>query len=243
MIKNHKDNFINKFKNNGYFTLIVVILLIVSTTYLGQLSEEYGIKIIIISSAFVIAQLLIIFLFFQKPVVGNILEKIENLINNIRISPLNWLFTTEQLVNYEKGLKKSDVHEIWLISSDLLDDEIDGPFYNVVQTNLKKKIKYVYFVPKSNSILARINSIHTLHKNNPLLKIIHLPEDFFFLVPNLDICIYNPLNNGKLKKKAYMGLPSIDTELHMHADMSKEFIDSLVGQLLKIYNEEIEWEN
>ena len=146
-----------------------------------------------------------------------------------------WLLDVKQLAAYERNVK---AREIWLITSDFSDDLQDGPFMKIIDHNLQKGIRYVYFFPNTPENKARAEMIHAALKS-PLLKCIHLPDNFFFLVPKLDIVIYNPRGEGGLPKSAFMGIPVPGESGHYHAGVSLDFIDKIVGTLLDSYQKQI----
>ena len=146
----------------------------------------------------------------------------------------SWLLDTTQLVAYERNVKAK---EIWLLTSDLLDDSQGGPFMKVVSRNLQKGVRHVYFFPDTPENKARAEAIRAAQKSDSL-KFVVLPDSFFFLVPKLDIAIYNPRGEGGLQQSAFMGIPVPGESNHYHAAVSLDFIHKIVGTLLEAYKKQ-----
>jgi hypothetical protein len=92
-------------------------------------------------------------------------------------------------------------------------------------------------VPNLPEIHARVEMLRTAHKHHGNMRFVYLPDTFFFLVPKLDIVIYNPLSHDSRRRCAFMGIPDTMGTSHYHAKVSFEFVDRLVGVLLKPYRD------
>ena len=59
---------------------------------------------------------------------------------------VNWIISSKRMAQ----LEESDAqNEVWLVTSDLSEDIPGALFFNVVHKNLKKGVRYVYFIPRS----------------------------------------------------------------------------------------------
>lgn len=152
---------------------------------------------------------------------------------------IDWLLTTEQLADYERNIEPQ---EVWLLSVDLEEDSLDGPFQDVVNQNVKAGFSYHYFIPKTDAIKARVSHIRQLNSGATTLHFHYLPEEFFWLVPRFDIAIYNPHQlNGK-PRSAYLGIPAIREQRHFHASVDAQFIDTIVGRVAEFMKDEVKLE-
>jgi len=145
-----------------------------------------------------------------------------------------------------EGLKAIELtrkdKEIWLITGDLGEDVPGGPYFDVVHRNLKRERRYIYFCPRSAKTEGRVAVITQSHGNTKgKLLFVFLPDDFFFFVPRLDFCIYDPYNTTGTRC-GYMGLP-MNTQEHLHGDMNSELLDSLVGKLAPYLETETQYED
>ena len=139
---------------------------------------------------------------------------------------ITWLIDNEQMAQFEEN---SDLEEIWLITSDLSEDIPGAVFFDVVHQNLKRGVRYRYFIPRSLEAEARAKQLIENHGSVGNITIVPLSDDFFWLVPRLDFAIYDPMNKSG-HRCGYMGL-HIDTDLRLHCDMEAQFVDLLIGKL------------
>lgn len=210
--------------------IIVSILTLILATLFSGIQTKIGwlpvfFSLILIFAIFLLA--IHITARYIYPVSIELLEGIENSVERyIEKDAITWLMSNEQLAEYERKIK---VKDIWLVSVDLADDIPGKPFYDVVRNNLKRKIEYIYFVPKKFETIARGNQMLENFGFPPNLKVIYLSDDFFFLVPSLDFIIYDPLNRLG-KKEGYMSLPVISGEKYC-GKMEESFLDLLIGKL------------
>lgn len=123
---------------------------------------------------------------------------------------------------------------IWLISQDLMTEIEEGVYSGVVQQNLKKGIKYTYFVPKTPINDHRINLIKKKCGNNKNLRFFYLDDDFFFLVPQIDFAIYEPFKTSENGKKGYMGINIEGLSGRYEVLMNHSFLDAMIAKLDKI---------
>jgi hypothetical protein len=168
-----------------------------------------------------------------RPVSIGLFEEISARLTNLIDKNAIGVVDVSELVRQEKASRHP---EIWLVTGDLAEDVVGGPFFAVVEKNLKKGMRYVYFCPQSVRNEGRCQSIQEAHGKTGAIRIAFLPDDFFFLTPKLDFTIFDPFNKTGTRV-GYMGLP-MDHERHLHCPMDQELLDSLVGRLNKIAQKE-----
>ena len=233
-----KQAFRDWMHDQGLVALIITGLTVLLSIFLSELQTKLGWGTVVLSLFTILTIFGITFWLIQRPLKHILVSLGDDLRKLLEPRKFSWLLDTEQLAQYEQS---ATVSEIWLLTSDLLDDAQGGPFLNVVKKNLQRKVRHVYFVPNTPEVRARVEMIKEFHKNHPLLKVVYLPDTFFFLVPKFDVCIYNPLSQDKSIRAAYMGLPTQEQANHYHAAVSIDFIDKLVGVLLDEYKKQVHW--
>lgn len=221
--------------DNGIMTLLFTSLTVIVGIAIAEIQTIFGWANLVVALALVCLLYWSTIWLFGKPLAKILLELKEELIRQRSPSNFSWLHDTEQLASYERTVKAK---EIWLLTSDLLDDSSDGPFHEVVRENLKRKIKHVYFFPDTPENRARSITIHKSQQQNALLKFVHLPNNFFLLVPKLDVVIYNPQGENGMVRAGFMGIPVPGESNHFHAAVSLDLIDKLVGSLLDSYHKQ-----
>lgn len=155
-------------------------------------------------------------------------HEIHNSVNLTNAS--DWLMTTQQLVDLEAREAKSDV---WIVTSDLEEDSLDGPFYKTIKSNLNRGVTYRYFLPNSNKIVSRVdrlrNSLDEFY--NKTLFFHHLDDDFFFLISQFDFGIINPSECYNMRF-GFMGItaPGVN-KIRFQVKISDHLIDEIVGKL------------
>lgn len=147
---------------------------------------------------------------------------------------INGICKEEQLASMERTCL---FEEIWLISPDLLTEINSGIYAGVVKKNLKKGIRYKYFVPDTeiNRVRVKIFKRNCGHSKN--LEVYFLADDFFFLVPSVNFAIYEPMKSITDGKKGYMGLPIQGATESFAILMNNDFVDAVVGKLAERLNE------
>lgn len=142
----------------------------------------------------------------------------------------------EELADMET---QSDYSEIWLVSYDLLEEIDEGIYANVVENNVRRGIKYIYFTPKTQANTARIKMIKKRCNNNPNLSFYYLKPSFFFLVSEIDFAIYNPygIDEGA-KRRGYMGLNIEGLSDRYAVSMNDELVDTIINKLSENINDE-----
>ncbi|MBI4026525.1 MAG: hypothetical protein HY360_16180 [Verrucomicrobia bacterium] len=216
---------------NVWVAVIIPLLTIVVSFALSEMQSapSIGWKGVVCAIILVLGLYGIVVWWVRRPLIGMLEELKSDLVLKHIQTQQGWLLDAAQLVSYERNVKAK---EIWLITSDLLDDSQGGPFMKVVSRNLQKNIRYVYFYSNTPENKARADAIRTTQKSD-LLKYVVLPDSFFFLVPKLDIVIYNPRGEGGLSQSAFMGIPVPGESNHYHAAVSLDFIHKIVGTLLE----------
>lgn len=164
---------------------------------------------------------------------GSIDESVDASIKNIldRLSNniiMNGICREEQLALIERTCTFS---EIWLISSDLLTEINNGIYAGVVQKNLRRGTKYRYFVPHTPINELRVKMFRESCNKNKNLEIYYLSDDFFFLVPDIDFAIYEPLKSITDGKQGYMGLQIQGLNERYAVLMNNDFVDALASKL------------
>ena len=225
----------NWLADNGIMTLLFTGLTVVFGIAISEIQALFGWLSLAVALVLVCLLYWSTIWLFGKPLAKILLELKEELIQQHTPTNFSWLLDTEQLASYERTVKTK---ELWLITSDLLDDSSDGPFHAVVRENLKRKIKHVYFFPDTPENRARATTIHKSQQQNTLLQFVYLPNNFFLLVPKLDVVIYNPQGESGMVRAGFMGIPVPAEGNHYHAAVSLDLIDKLVGTLLDSYQKQ-----
>lgn len=151
------------------------------------------------------------------------IEKTREELENTNLP--NGIYKEDQLALMERTGR---FNEIWLISPDLSTEIEDGIYNGVVKSNLRKGTKYKYFVPKNDVNAHRVNIFWEDCNRNKNLEIYYLTNDFFFLVPDIDFAIYEPMSKQRI---GYMGLAIDCTSDRVAVSMNSEFVDALSSKL------------
>jgi hypothetical protein len=224
--------------NQAWLAIVVTFFTIVLGILLNEIQPKLGWSILVISLITIIAIFSIVVWLvvrFVFSVTFDFAQGIQDTLDRyIASEKIGWMLTTPKLCKFEK---QSKAPEIWLISSDLSEDCIGGPFQRVVAANLKRGIRYRYFVPDKPEIRSRVKQLVEYNKNPQNLEFTYLSDDFFFLVPKFDFAIYNPLKEKGTERVAYMGIPVSGDPGRYHANIGDELIDVLVGKLLSLISE------
>ena len=235
-----KDNRIKSWlTDQAWVAILVTFFTIILSVVISEIQTRVGWITLIISLTTVIGIYTIITWLNLKYVFSislklshDIQEKIDSYIG---FEKKGWIFTVPQLVEFEKNI---DTPEIWLISGDLAEDVVGEPFFEAVQQNIKRGVKYRYFVPDRPEIHARVSQIQKHYRTTKSIRVTYLSTDFFFLVPDLDFAIYNPYRaNADVERVCYMGLPVPGEEIHYEVKISDDLIDVLIGKLIPLIND------
>lgn len=210
--------------------LIVLGLTIGFGLLLSELQPRVGWRSLLIALAFIELLIGMLIVLLRRPLEAVVRESLEAVESAVSAGRATWLLNLTAVLRHEKDITAP---EVWLVSDDLQEDAVGGPFRAVVSANLAAGIKYVYFVPDKAETRTRIHTIKAAHGSHELLSTVFLPDSFFFLVPRLDIVIYNPLCVDGSPREAFLGIPVPDVSEHFHVKVTDDFIDRLVGTLLE----------
>ena len=235
MEKDSKGPILSWITNQGILAIVVASLTLLLSLLLNELQAKIGWLSLLVSLLLIFTIFIIVMALAFKnvsPVSLQLSDKIiKALAYYIGSDRVGWILTTEELVKFESCLKNS---EVWLITSDLYEDCIGGPFQKCVSKNLKKDVKYRYFVPDTPTIRSKSSQIVKANNNHPNLSFIYLEDDFFFLVSKFDFGIINPFKENNRERIGFMGLPVPDDECRYQAKISDELIDIIIGKLLPL---------
>lgn len=228
-------------KTNIFETIVVSILIPAITVslsfgiyYLKNL-VGWGYTILILVGALF---LIVVFVFtgakiityFSKEQLGQL---IRNEFANIEQS-LDKYILVEGIYreDYLALMEKTEFfEEIWLVSPDLHTEIDDGIYADIVKNNIKRKIKYKYYVPDNSQNRTRVQSFQKKCNYSKYLEIFFLSDDFFFLIPGVDFAIYEPFKSVSSGKKGYMGVNIEGEDERCAILMSDDFVDVLIKKL------------
>ena len=197
---------------------------------LSQMESSIGWKPLLLALVICVTCFSLSFIFYLKFVYPISLELLNDLKRDFgkfaRRDSFPNVISAPQLADFEET---KDFGEIWLITADMENETPAKLFNSVVGRNLKRGIKYIYFIPKGLRNTARAKEVRGSHGGHQSLSFVYLPDDFFFLTPRLDFAIYDPWNCRGLRC-GYMGLP-IGTEEQFHGLMETDLLDTLVGRI------------
>lgn len=212
------------------FGMVVAVLTAILGVILSQVQTSVGWKPLLVSLGVVLLVFSVIVATFQRPLIRTVARSLKAIERSTRRYP--WLRSLSDIVDFETGVGAA---EIWLISGDLAEDSMGGPFEKIVAKNMRAGTKYTYFLPSSPEARARLEGLRRtygeIHKRQLVVR--WLPDSFFFLVPKLDIVIYNPLQVGAPPRRAFLGIPVPEEPEHYHVEANDDFIERLVGVLLQ----------
>lgn len=147
---------------------------------------------------------------------------------DIGIVGINGIYPEQEIAQMELT---THFDYIWLVSHDLSTEIEEGAYSGVVSQNLKKGVKYTYFVPKSQINNHRIKIIKNKCNDNKNLRFFYLDDDFFFLVPQIDFAIYEPYKTVTEGKKGYIGINIEGLSGRYETLMNPSFLDALTAKL------------
>lgn len=234
MIKKEKND-----KNQVFFQYLTPTLfgasVIVVTLITNYFFVSKDLKIWLVSLAFIILLsvfFMILFFIYLKQITFDVLVDVkEEIRSHFDKNLIDWLKTPEQLIEIENS---KDVNEVWIVSLDLTDDVENGKFYQTIKRNIRRGIKYRYFVPETDFEATKIlfNSFES-EKNKGNISIGSLSNDYFRFMPKLDFVIYNPEQKQKTNRYGFMCLPhTIDKKIwYQEITNNRNLID--ITSLLK----------
>lgn len=147
---------------------------------------------------------------------------------DIGVAGLKGIYPEQEIAQMELT---NHFEEIWLVSHDMLTEIEDGAYSGVVQQNLRRGVKYVYFVPNMPIVNHRIEILRDRCNNSKNLKFFYLDDDFFFLVPQIDFAIYEPRKTIDEGKRGYMGINIEGLSGRFETLMNHSFLDAMVAKL------------
>ena len=107
-----------------------------------------------------------------------------------------------------------------------------GQFSEVVGENLRRGVKYTYFLRGDNLCRGQFDTLRAGNgRYGRDIKVHYLSDDFFFLVDDFDIIIYNPRKGREDGCRGFMGLPIDKSYGRWTVEVSIKLVRSLVGRL------------
>jgi len=173
---------------------------------------------------------------YPKPKVKIIEDIVNGAMNNVVE-----FYSNDSIVS-EKRLAQIEMNgqykDIWIITADLYGDTNNTIFESIVRENIKKNVKYTYFIPENNYITkGRSEQIMELYEYSDCLRFIELDTEFFFLVPSFDFVLYNPIGGKGYEKFGYMCLSIYSQNGMLYSKVNENLISAFVGRLKKKYGE------
>ena len=226
--------------DRGVAAVIVAILVIVLAVIIGQLQVVIGWPPLLLA----LATILLVFgglswltYWYNSRLLQELvtetttkLERIDRSVQSMGSGiSQTWLWPMDAVVQFEATTTSP---EIWLISPDLLDDTLNGPFQDVVSRNLARGVNYKYFVPDTDMLRSRARQVQGRHGAHANLQIFFVNDDFFLIAPDFDFVIYDPLDHSRGSRKAHMGLPIAAQFGRYMVEVNPDLIDKIVGHLL-----------
>ena len=217
--------------------LFAGILVVVIALIINFVQANIGLQTLLITAGIILVCLalpmLILSRFYGTKIDRLHVELSDSIKRYGEYKTLDWVLTTTEMVNFEKNIKITKIPEVWVISSDLSYDLPPiGDFCEAVARNIKKNIRYTYFVPESEQMKAQAEQLEKYHNNSKALSIKLLDKDsFFFLIAGLDVTIYNPHAEKGVERIAYLGIPIYGDERQYQIHANNAFVENLVGRL------------
>ena len=208
----------NELFNNGIIYIVISVLTLITSVFISEMQTRAGWIIVIISLAYVFLCVILLSKFLLFPL-G---KKIDN-ISTENISSDLIILSQEKMANYELN---EDLKELWIITSDLSFDTDGGTFKDVVSANLKKGVRYIYFISKNQISKSREKQMKLANKSKNL-HFVYLDDDFFFFAPNLD-CVLHFYNSEK-PNDGFIGLTMNSNRYYIK--MSTELFHATYGNL------------
>ena len=197
--KNNKDSI-----NSIWISVFIPVFSIGVTYCVSQMEKKIGTSGTILSlltiTFFIASISFLVSMMISSTYNQTILETLDKgtsdlhktILEKMGIAGIKGIFPESDIAKMES---RYNFKEIWLVSHDLLTEINDGVYAGVVKANLKKGVKYKYFVPKTPTNITRVKMFKNNCRNNKKLEFFYLPDSFFFLVPELDFSIYEPFES------------------------------------------------
>ncbi len=116
-------------RDNGVLVLVLTVLTILSGVVLSEVQESIGWPGLFFGLLLVLGVFAVVSRLALAPVdqrVARAQERIELLVQaQVDPNAVDWLLLEDELIAYERS---AEVPEIWLVTSDLLDDAFGGGF-------------------------------------------------------------------------------------------------------------------
>jgi len=210
-------------------------LLLIATSFFADVWNSYSHGLIIVSLIFLIVMYIGIILGFRavykKSFKKHVMRNVQRSFHEVyRISNpefdkdcFSTIMTNDELADIEAGLDKDS--EVWVISKTVKEYDLkDKVFFNIVQTNLWRGIRYKYFLLKENFKSDKSLLLHA-HKETLTqevnIKFYSMSSKFFMLVP-YDLTIHNPKESDGNRRAGYMGLHnSIATSIEEYTKINE----------------------
>jgi hypothetical protein len=135
-----------------------------------------------------------------------------------------WLVANEQLMRIERSVKCDTV---WILTANLEEEIDDTLFAPIIIRNLKKGIKYRYFVPDDPILRGRAYGLKKAVGNHEGLSFDFIDDSLFRIISMQDVAIYISDRNCK----AYMNLPIKEGGTAYFIELGSAQTETLVGHL------------
>ena len=100
-------------------------------------------------------------------------------------------------------------------------------FRDVIRENLKRGIRYTFFIPNNQVAHSRQLQLINDNKNNKNLKFVYLEDNFLFFAPNLD-CVLHFYKADK-QNTGFIGLANNNNRYYIKIPV--ELFHSIYGNL------------
>ena len=119
------------------------------------------------------------------------------------ITKSEWLISSDRLKEIERS---TDAAHIWIITRSLEEEVKEDQFGAVIRYNLRRGVRYTYFLPSDPALLARIVKMKDMYKDMDIeFRIIDSP--LFDLISLQDMAIFGADGRGASSMAGYMNLP------------------------------------
>lgn len=228
---------------NIWLTIAIPLLSIITTYSISYLRERLGLLVTIIILVIVFAFISSIVYFvtvtctsvgYNERLISELDKGLNNVIksNNTKIglSGLKGVYLTENVFKSEASKK---YNEIWFVSHDLLNEISSSTRFKLVKEYLDSGTKCSFFLPYNDMNEHRASILKMKCDNSSGLNMYFLPKSFFFLVPELEFIIYEPLSFESEGKKGYISLNIVGKDERYSAVLDKGLTDAISSKLSK----------
>ena len=218
-------------KDAAFLTLILTALVLFTGLLLNLLYERIGFWSTVGALSLVIVLLAIVAITANKLLVTMVVDRLGIVDDTLRVIKStfgkDWLVSSTELMRREATATSQ---EIWIVSSDLQEETDTETYLPIVRENLRKGLRYVYFVPDNDLVRARRSHIilsHDMQRRNQI-EFCVIPDEYFDLLAAHDIIIFAP--GGP----AYMNAPVGPSGLEYFICLHREHVDRLIGRLTRV---------